>query len=70
MGWVGLLKTILSGLLIVADIIRERQLLSAGEAKATAKALAVLAERLASGRQVADEVDRLTPEEIARELQT
>jgi hypothetical protein len=68
MGWITVLRLLLSLLGTVADAVRDRQLLSAGEAKATAKSLAALADRLAIGRAVEAEIAALTDQQARDEL--
>lgn len=46
MTWLTVLRLLLSVADKVADIVRSKQLMDAGEAKATAKQLAAMAERL------------------------
>jgi hypothetical protein len=53
---------------ILADIVREKQLMDAGEAKATAKSLAALSSRLGIAQAVADEVAALSDDEINADL--
>lgn len=52
MTWLAFFRALLSVALYVAEIIRDRQLMDAGEAKATAKALADTAETLGVGKAV------------------
>ena len=53
---------------ILADIVREKQLMDAGEAKATAKSLAAMAERLGIAKEVAAEVAALSDADLDAEL--
>ncbi len=68
MGWLSLLRALLSLINYVAEIIRDKQLLDAGEAVATAKSLAVLQSRLGIADQVAAEVDALSDGDVDAEL--
>ena len=56
MSWLSLLRLVLSLANSLAGIVREKQLMDAGEAQATAKALAEIAGRLKIGDQVGAEV--------------
>lgn len=68
MGWLGLLKLLLTVANTVSNIVREQNLMNAGEAKATAKSLAELSERLGIARQVAEEVAALSDADLDAEL--
>lgn len=63
-GWLGALKLLLSLALSIADTIRERRLMDAGEAKATAKSLVALANRLQLGNELLLEIEAMTDDEI------
>lgn len=62
--WLGILRLVLTVANKIADIIGAEQLMSAGEDRATARSLAMMADRLGIGRQVEDELDRMRPEQI------
>lgn len=53
---------------IVASYLRERQLMDAGEAKATAKSLAALSQRLGISNAVVAEVEALSDADLDAEL--
>ena len=65
--------SILSGLLklagAIADIVRERQLMDAGEARGLAKSLHGIAERAGISREIEEETARMTPDQILRDLE-
>lgn len=52
MAWLGLLRTLLTLVNVIGGIIRDRQLLNAGEAVAVSKALADTAESLGVAKAV------------------
>jgi hypothetical protein len=52
MGWLTILRLVLSIANSIAEVVRDKQLLDAGEAKATAKALADTAETLGVAKAV------------------
>ena len=60
----GVAKAALQLVLSVSDNIRETQLMEAGEAKATARALTEIAKRLDIGEKVRIEVEAMTDSEI------
>lgn len=65
--------SILSGLLklagLIADIVKERQLMDAGEARGLAKSLAGIAERAGIAREIEEETARMSPDQILRDLE-
>lgn len=64
MGWLALLRIVLSLANSLASIIREKQLMDAGEAKATAKALTEIVKRLDVGKDVAAQIEAMGDEEL------
>ena len=64
MGWFGLLKLLLSAAYEVAKFVNSRQLMAAGEARATAKALVEIGKRLEIGDQIRAEVEAMSDEDI------
>lgn len=64
MGWLTLLKALLTLVGTVADIIRARQLMSAGEAEAVSKALADTVETLGVAKVVKARLAKATEAEI------
>ena len=64
MGWLSLLKIVLSLANSLANIVREKQLMDAGEAKATAKALTEIAKRLKIGREVTAQIEAMSDSDI------
>jgi hypothetical protein len=68
MSWIAFFRVVMSLANSVATIIREKQLMDAGEAKATAKSLASLSSRLGIAQAVATEVANLTDIELDSDL--
>lgn len=68
MNWLGLLRAVLALANYLAQIVRDKQLLDAGEAKATAKSLVELQKRLDIGREVEDEIANLSDQEARDRL--
>lgn len=68
MGWLSLLRTLLSLALAIASIVRSKQLMDAGEAKAAARSLAVIADRLGIADKLRAEVEALSDSELDAEL--
>jgi len=64
MGWLGLLKIVLSLANSLAGIVREKQLMDAGEAKATAKALTEIVKRLDVGKDVAAQIEAMSNDDL------
>ena len=52
----------------IASYLREKQLMDAGEARATAKSLAALSQRLGISNQVVAEVEALSDADLDAEL--
>lgn len=68
MGYVKLLQLLLHIVGAIADIVRNKQLMDAGEAKATARNLAVITDRLGIGALVLAEVEALSDSDLDAEL--
>jgi hypothetical protein len=68
MGWLTILRLVLSIANSIAEVVRDKQLMDAGEAAATAKSLAALADRLAIGRAVEAEIAALTDQQARDKL--
>lgn len=68
MGWVSFLSTLLAIANTIANIIREKQLLSAGEARAVERSVAELAQRLELGKQIARRIEELSDDDIDARL--
>lgn len=64
MAWLGLLKLLLSAAYEVAKFVNSRQLMAAGEARATAKALVAIGQRLEIGDQIRAEVESWSDSDI------
>ncbi len=68
--WVNIIKALIGFANYVAEIIRDKRLLDAGEAQHLAKDIALLQKRLGISDQVVAEVSLLTDQEIDDELRT
>lgn len=64
MTWLGLLKLGLQLVNLVAGIVREKQLLDAGEARGLAKSMAATADRLGIGQALVSEIEAMTDDEL------
>ncbi len=64
MTWLTVLRLLLSVADKVADIVRSKQLMDAGEARATAKQLAAMAERLGISEALDAERDAMSLDQI------
>jgi hypothetical protein len=64
MGWLGLLKVVLSLANAIAGYVKDKQLLDAGAAQETARSLAQLQQRLGLVAQVDAEVKALTDADL------
>jgi hypothetical protein len=62
------LKLVLSLASTLASYVREKGLMNAGEAKATARSLAALSERLGIAQEVAREVAAMSDADLDAEL--
>lgn len=62
--WLSLFRAVLALANGIASIVREKQLMDAGEATATAKALTEIAKRLEIGEAVRAEIEAMTDAEI------
>ena len=69
MPWLSILSGLLKLAGAIADIVRERQLMDAGEARGLAKSLAGIAERAGIAREVETETARMTPDQVLRDLE-
>jgi hypothetical protein len=69
MGWLGLLKVLLSLASSIANIVREKQLMDAGAARETALQLRDIADKAGIARAIEAETARMTPEDILRDLE-
>jgi hypothetical protein len=68
MNLLAVFRAVLSLANILADFVRDKQLMDAGEAMATAKSLAALSQRLGIANQVAAEVASLSNDELDADL--
>lgn len=64
MNWLALLKVVGQIFLTISNIIRERQLMDAGEARGLAKTLAKAANNLKIGNELALEIVAMTDDEL------
>ena len=69
MGWLGLLKVLLGLASNIASIIREKQLMDAGEAKAVAKSLAEISNNAGIAQQTREAVAAMSDADIDKELE-
>ncbi len=68
MSWLSIAKGLLAALHVVASMLREKQLLDAGEGRAVARSLAVLSQRLGIAKDVAEEVAALSDADLDADL--
>ena len=68
MGWLSFLKALLAAASAVANLIRDRSLLQAGENAAIARSLAEISDRLEIHRELADQIEAMTDDEIDQAL--
>jgi hypothetical protein len=68
MGWVSFLSTLLAIANTIANIIREKQLMSAGEARSLERSVAELAHRLELGRQITRRIEDLSDDDLNARL--
>lgn len=68
MTWLKVLQLLLLLATRIAGTVRANILLDAGEAKATAKSLAALSQRLGIAQQVAAEVAAMSEDDLDKEL--
>lgn len=68
MTWLKVLQLLLLLATRIAGTVRANILLDAGEAKATAKSLAALSQRLGIAQQVAAEVATMSEDDLDKEL--
>ena len=69
MPWLSLLSGVLKLAGMIADIVRNNQLMNAGEARGLAKTLRGIAERAVISREIEEETARMTPDQILRDLE-
>lgn len=67
MSWLAVLRLLLALAGSIADIVREKQLLNAGEDRANAKALLAIAQRLQVVDIIRGEVAAMTDEQAIKE---
>lgn len=68
MGWLSFLKALLAAASAVANLIRDRSLLQAGENAAIARSLAEISDRLKIHRELVDQIEAMTDDEIDQAL--
>ena len=64
MTWLALLKLVGQIFLAIANIVREKQLMDAGEARGLAKSMAAAADRLGIGEVLVSEIEALGDDEL------
>lgn len=69
MGWIAILRAVLSLANSIAGIVREKQLMDAGAARETALMLRGIAERAGIAQAIEAETAGMTAEEILRDLE-
>jgi hypothetical protein len=62
--WLTILKVVGQVFLTISNIVREKQLLDAGEARGLAKSMAQAADRLGIGRALVDEIEAMTDDDL------
>ena len=65
--WIALLKLGLQILLSVSDVVREKQLLEAGESVAVAKSMAELSRRLGIMEEIKAETEKMSDEDLIKD---
>lgn len=68
MGWLSFLRLLLATASAVANFIRERSLMQAGENAAIARSLAEISDRLKINRELVNQIEAMTDDEIDRAL--
>lgn len=68
MGWLGLLKVAGQIFLAISNIVREKQLMDAGEARGLAKTLAQSAKNIGIGNQIVAEIEAMPDDALDAEL--
>ena len=69
MVWLQVFKILLTLALSISKIVQENKLLEAGEAKATAKTLSIIAKNLQIGNDIVTEISKMSDAELDAELQ-
>lgn len=64
MTWLTILKVVGQIFLTISNIVREKQLLDAGEARGLAKSMAQAADRLGIGQALVNEIEAMTDDEL------
>jgi hypothetical protein len=67
--WLKLLSGVLKLAMLIGEIMRDRQLLDAGEQKAIAKSLLAVADAVGVSQAVEDEIAALTEEQVDAALE-
>lgn len=65
---IGILRALLALANGIAGFIREENLMKAGEARAVAKSMAGLSQRLGIGREIVAEIEAMSDDELDAEL--
>lgn len=69
MGWLSLFKSVLWFANLIGNIVREKQLMDAGEQRGVAKTLKQISINSGIAKEIELETAKMTPEEIMRDLQ-
>jgi len=69
MPWLSLLSGVLKLAMLIGEIMRDRQLLDAGEQKAIAKSLLAVADAVGVSKAVEDQIAALTDEQVDAALE-
>lgn len=64
MPWLTILKVVGQLFLTISNIVREKQLLDAGEARGLAKSMAAAADRLGIGQALVGEIEAMTDDDL------
>ena len=68
MGWLALLKVAGQIFLAISNIVREKQLMDAGEARGLAKSMAQSAKNLGISNDIVAEIEAMTDDALDTEL--
>ena len=69
MPWLSILSGLLKLAGAIAELMRNNQLMNAGEARGLAKSLVEIGKRAGIAREIEEETARMTPDQILRDLE-
>lgn len=69
MGWLSLLKILLSLASTIANYVRESKLMDAGAQREVSKMLIAISDRAGIAREIETKTAKMTPDEILRDLE-